>query len=63
MTYQVVIDRVCRMRLEEHEIKESLVHQEQRYYFCSVGCRAEFERHPEDYAENGSEGDETRKYV
>ena len=26
---------------------------EKSYYFCSVGCRAEFQRHPEDYIKRG----------
>jgi Cu+-exporting ATPase len=42
-------DPVCRMELDEKQIKESLVYQGRRYYFCSVGCRAEFQRHPNDY--------------
>ena len=47
----MAIDPVCRMELDERQIRESLVHKEQRYYFCSVGCLAEFQRHPEDYVE------------
>ena len=39
------------MELDERSVKESLVYREKEYYFCSVGCRAEFERHPEDYAQ------------
>ena len=44
-------DAVCKMELEERQVKESLVYREKNYYFCSVGCRAEFERQPEDYAQ------------
>ena len=43
-------DVVCKMELDERHVKESLVYREKNYYFCSVGCRAEFERHPEEYA-------------
>jgi YHS domain-containing protein len=46
-----VRDAVCRMELDEGHVKESLVYREKDYYFCSVGCRAEFERHPEDYVQ------------
>jgi len=50
------------MELDERHVKESLVYREKNYYFCSVGCRAEFERHPEDYVvaaqpENGVKRD------
>jgi YHS domain-containing protein len=46
---KTVIDPVCKMRLRREQIRESLVVDGQIYYFCSVGCRAEFQRHPEDY--------------
>jgi YHS domain-containing protein len=46
-----VRDAVCKMELDERHVKESLVYREKNYYFCSVGCRAEFERHPEDYVQ------------
>ena len=47
----MVRDPVCKMELDEVQVKESLVYEGRRYYFCSVGCRAELERHPEDYAQ------------
>jgi YHS domain-containing protein len=34
------------MKLDEGHIKESLVYKGLKYYFCSVGCRAEFQGHP-----------------
>ena len=46
---QNVVDPVCKMGLRPEQIRESLVVNGQRYSFCSVGCRAEFQRHPEDY--------------
>ena len=48
---RTVRDPVCRMKLDERRIKESLVYKGRNYYFCSVGCRAEFQRHPEDYVQ------------
>ena len=45
-------DPVCGMTLAEAAAKEFLLYDSREYYFCSVGCRAEFERHPEDYTEN-----------
>ena len=46
---ETIVDPVCKMQLAPEQIKESLIINGQRYYFCSVGCRAEFQRHPEDY--------------
>ena len=48
----MVRDAVCKMELDERHVRECLVYEERTYSFCSVGCRAEFERHPEDYAES-----------
>lgn len=48
---RIVKDAVCKMELDESQVKESRVQEGRKYYFCSVGCRTEFERHPEDYTE------------
>lgn len=44
-----ITDPICKMQLRPEQIKESVVVDGVRYSFCSIGCRAEFERHPEDY--------------
>lgn len=46
-------DAVCKMELDKSQVKDSLIYEGRSYCFCSVGCRAEFERHPEDYTEVG----------
>ena len=51
---QIVVDPVCKMQLRPEQIRGSLVIDGQSYYFCSVGCRAEFQRHPEDYIRSAS---------
>jgi Cu+-exporting ATPase len=48
---KVMRDAVCKMELDEKHLRESLIYEGQTYHFCSVGCRAEFQRHAEDYAE------------
>jgi len=53
---QTVVDPVCKMQLGRGQIRESLVVGGQTYYFCSVGCRAEFQRHPEDYIRGVKKG-------
>ena len=51
MTTTTVKDLVCGMELDERHSRESFEYRGRSYYFCSVGCRAEFQRHAEDYAE------------
>jgi len=50
MNKQPTTDLVCGMELRGQEAKEYLVYDGREYFFCSVGCRAEFQRHPEDYS-------------
>ncbi len=47
----MAIDVVCGMEISEVETPYTAVHGGSAYYFCSEGCRAEFLRHPEDYAD------------
>jgi Cu+-exporting ATPase len=51
VTTTTVKDPVCKMELDETRKRESFVYEGRSYHFCSVGCRSEFQRHPEDYAE------------
>jgi YHS domain-containing protein len=51
------------MPLEEGHAKESLVYAGQTYYFCSVGCRAEFERHTQDYTQSAESQDGVKNDV
>ncbi len=49
-------DPVCGMDVDENAASQSLAYHGLTYWFCSEGCRAEFLRHPEEYAHPGSEG-------
>lgn len=46
---RVVVDPVCKMELKAEQVRQSVVYNGRTYQFCSIGCRAEFERHPVDY--------------
>ena len=59
----MVTDPVCGMRIEAAEAKASLRYEGRDYHFCSVGCRVEFERHPEDYADKNHGDAEGREDV
>jgi len=50
----MTIDVVCGMEIDETETLYSAAYGRSEYRFCSEGCRAEFLRHPEDYADNAS---------
>ncbi len=43
-------DPVCGMTVDEKQAPAKSTYQGQTYYFCSTGCKAEFDRHPEQYA-------------
>jgi YHS domain-containing protein len=42
------------MQVDESKNNLALTYKDRTYYFCSEGCRAEFQRHPEDYEEDVS---------
>lgn len=59
----MVRDPVCNMQIDEAKNNRPLAYNDRVYYFCSEGCRAEFQRHPEEYAENDSAEKEGRERV
>ena len=42
-------DPVCGMTVDEKKAAATASFQGQRYYFCSAGCKAAFEKTPERY--------------
>jgi Cu+-exporting ATPase len=59
----MVTDPVCKMQIDESKNKLALTYKERTYYFCSEGCRAEFQRHREEYADSNSADKERRERV
>ena len=45
----VIIDPVCRMIVDSNQIMTMVVHEGERYFFCSRGCADQFSAHPESY--------------
>ncbi len=43
-------DPVCDMTVDETSAAATSEYQGTTYYFCSVGCKKEFDEHPEQYA-------------
>ena len=57
----MVRDPVCGMQINETEAKHILEYEGRTFYFCSEGCKREFQRHIEDYVDSaitGPGGDE-----
>jgi len=44
------IDPVCGMTVNPANAKATAVHEGQTYYFCSPGCKRDFDKAPEKYA-------------
>lgn len=45
------IDPVCGMQVEEQEAAGKSRHEGRDYYFCSEGCKREFEENPEQFTQ------------
>jgi YHS domain-containing protein len=47
----MAIDPVCDMTVDEKAAPAMAEYLGKTYYFCSPGCKREFDAHPEQYAE------------
>ena len=45
----MAIDPVCNMQVDEQTAEWKSEYKGQMYYFCAPGCKAEFDRNPEQY--------------
>jgi YHS domain-containing protein len=45
----MVIDPVCKMKIDEKTAKFKSEYQEKTYYFCAPGCKKAFDNNPEKY--------------
>ncbi|MFC1962715.1 YHS domain-containing protein [Chloroflexota bacterium] len=44
-------DPVCHMEVAEKKARAKAEYKGQTYYFCSKGCKAAFDRDPEEYVQ------------
>lgn len=49
-------DPVCNMEIDEQSAAGRSQYQGQTYYFCTESCKEEFDRNPEQYANQGAQG-------
>lgn len=45
----MTIDPVCGMQVDEQQATEKSEYQGKTYYFCSTGCKRQFDKDPERY--------------
>jgi Cu+-exporting ATPase len=45
----MVVDPVCKMKIDENKAAGSSVYKGQTYYFCSASCKQKFDKEPEKY--------------
>jgi P-type Cu+ transporter len=43
-------DPVCGMQVDEQKAAGQSVYKGKTYYFCNLGCKAKFDKNPEQYA-------------
>jgi Cu+-exporting ATPase len=43
------VDPVCKMNVDPMNAAATYSYKDKRYYFCSLGCKTEFEKNPEKY--------------
>ena len=49
-------DPVCNMQVDEKNAAGQSDYQGQTYYFCSQNCKEQFDRNPQQYAKQGTQG-------
>lgn len=45
-----VVDPVCKMTIEDKDAVAASVYKGSTYYFCSMPCKEDFDKNPEQYA-------------
>jgi Cu+-exporting ATPase len=52
----MAIDPVCGMEVDEQTAAGQSEYKGKTYYFCSLGCKAAFDKDPEKYLQQASGG-------
>ncbi len=52
---EMAIDPVCKMNVAENKAAAKYDYKGKTYYFCAVGCREAFSKHPEEFVEKPRE--------
>jgi len=46
----MVLDPVCKMKVDEKEAAITSTYKGKKYYFCAMGCKKVFDQNPKQYA-------------
>jgi YHS domain-containing protein len=57
---KIVIDPVCKMKVDEKTCKYKSEYKGKTYYFCAPGCKMDFDDHPEQYVEESGKSEGKR---
>ena len=49
-------DPICNMEVDEQDAAGESQYQGKTYYFCSQGCKEEFDQNPQQYANKDPQG-------
>lgn len=49
-------DPICNMEVDEQNAAGQSQYQGKTYYFCSEGCKEEFDQNPQQYANQDAQG-------
>jgi YHS domain-containing protein len=52
------LDPVCGMEVDPKTAQYTSVYQGKTYYFCSPGCKRDFDKEPQKYVKVGMQADE-----
>ena len=58
----MVKDPVCGMDVDPKTAVGKSEYQGQTYYFCSLGCKKDFDKEPQKYVKNKEHGSEHRHH-
>jgi YHS domain-containing protein len=58
----MVKDPVCGMDVDPKTAAGKSEYQGQTYYFCSLGCKKDFDKEPQKYVKNKEHGSEQRHH-
>ena len=47
---EVLLDVVCKMKIDENKAAGKSEYKGQTYYFCAISCKQKFDKEPEKYA-------------
>jgi P-type Cu+ transporter len=48
-SFMMVVDPICKMKVDSSTTSLSSEHEGKKFYFCSAGCKQKFDKDPHKY--------------